>query len=133
MYFIMSTESKNSKESEEIIEIKENTMLLIECPICMNNLDKNNIIICCCNKSLHIECFMKCISLNNLCPFCRKEYILNDIKLKENMTDTVISIQNRDTDTDTDTVTAMNHNIFQCNNVLLLILLFFIVSRIVKL
>lgn len=100
-----------------------------ECPICMNNLDKNNIIIGCCNKSLHIECFMKCILLNNLCPFCRKEYILNDIKLKDNVTDTVIPIQN----IDTDTVTTMNQNIFQCNNVLLLILLFFILSRIVQL
>ena len=72
---------------------------------------------------------MKCILLNNLCPFCRKEYILNDIKLKDNVTDTVIPIQN----IDTDTVTTMNQNIFQFNNVLLLILLFFILSRIVQL
>ena len=44
-----------------------------ECPICMDTLEtKNVVIINCCKKQLHLDCYTKCTALKPECPFCRR-------------------------------------------------------------
>ena len=44
-----------------------------DCPICMDTLEnKNVIIINCCKKQLHLDCYNRCTTLKPECPFCRR-------------------------------------------------------------
>lgn len=43
-----------------------------ECPICMDTLRiKNVVIMKCCKKELHLDCYTRCTTLKPECPFCR--------------------------------------------------------------
>lgn len=42
-----------------------------ECPICTDPLVGNVATLGCCNKVMHVECLVKCMSINLSCPMCR--------------------------------------------------------------
>jgi len=45
-----------------------------ECPICLNDFDTNlqdTIIVKCCKKQFHIECYVRCMNQKKECPMCR--------------------------------------------------------------
>jgi len=56
----------------------------LECPICTEYLT-NNFKTNCCNQEIHSDCFEKCISLNNSCPFCRTNSFNNQISISINI------------------------------------------------
>ena len=47
----------------------------MECVICFSDYDDDTVMVLeCCKNKLHKECFEKSLNINNMCPFCRKEY-----------------------------------------------------------
>lgn len=46
----------------------------MECPICLTHLSGTLATVGCCNKTLHIECLIKCMEMKLTCPFCRAEH-----------------------------------------------------------
>jgi len=49
----------------------------IECPICLNTLDKNDksiITVKCCNQQFHINCYVTWMNQKRICPLCRTDY-----------------------------------------------------------
>ena len=43
----------------------------LECPICLHVLGEKFIIVSCCNKKFHTDCFLQCMELKKECPMCR--------------------------------------------------------------
>lgn len=50
-----------------------------ECPICLEQLDKQFVTISCCNKKFHIKCLSKSVSLDDKCPMCRSEQLSAEV------------------------------------------------------
>jgi hypothetical protein len=45
-----------------------------ECPICLNDFDstqQDTVILKCCKKEFHIECYIRCVNQKKECPMCR--------------------------------------------------------------
>ena len=49
----------------------------MECPICFEEFEnkKKIVTVDCCKQKIHLLCLMKCVDLNQSCPFCRVVYI----------------------------------------------------------
>lgn len=45
-----------------------------DCPICTDPLVGNVATLGCCKKIMHVECLVKCMSLNLSCPMCRTRH-----------------------------------------------------------
>ena len=51
-----------------------------ECHICNLEIDEENLLdLECCKHKIHKECFDKCLNLNKMCPFCRKQYLRSTV------------------------------------------------------
>jgi hypothetical protein len=47
-----------------------------ECPICLNDFDstqQDTVILKCCKKEFHIECYIRCVNQKKECPMCRNQ------------------------------------------------------------
>jgi hypothetical protein len=52
-----------------------------ECPICLNDFDstdQDTVILKCCKKEFHIECYIRCINQKKECPMCRNQIMLTN-------------------------------------------------------
>jgi hypothetical protein len=85
---MMNHEKKYFKYKKKYInnliggEDEAEILLEEKCSICLDNIyNNNNIVIINCNHMFHTECYKK--TLNNKCPLCRKENIINSNWLKQ--------------------------------------------------
>lgn len=79
-----SEETAESKDAdiEELIsgqESKEETTESLNCIVCYEKLDINNIVNTQCDHKYCWECFFKWIKQNPTCPYCRCEFLSEDI------------------------------------------------------
>jgi hypothetical protein len=61
-----------NEEDYHCITIKDEVDL--DCPICLNLLEKGDIIeVPCCNKNFHRQCYLECMKQKKECPMCRQD------------------------------------------------------------
>ena len=59
------------EEDYHCITIKDEADL--DCPICLNLLEKGDLIkVPCCNKNFHRQCYLECMKQKKECPMCRQ-------------------------------------------------------------
>ncbi len=54
---------------------------LEECPICLQTLEKLDLVISDCNHKFHFNCLFKCANKQNSCPICRQKLLLDEEKV----------------------------------------------------
>ena len=72
-----------------------------ECPICFEIMlpdSKDTILLECCKKKFHKECYLKCMKLKRECPMCRNtSYQLNIDEVPEHQIIVISSNRNNNT------------------------------------
>jgi len=64
----------------EIQELYKLSPIKKDCPICLNEIEDNNLIILSCGHSFGIDCMKKLVRISLNCPICRESVTNNEAK-----------------------------------------------------